>query len=327
MSSYSASRVTRPLSRRGFLGLAAAAAGGAVAGGCSREGAGLTVMTHEGEFGETERGAAEKALGMPVRRIEPDLTRLTAMLAAGGAPDVVRAVGTLEAPFLAASGLALDLDPYFAGSRVLRPGDLDAVNDVWRFDGRTQGKGPRYGLAKDYSQDGMFWCDTAVFDRAGVDVPDPARPLGHEEWLDLARRLTVRRGGRTATYGLDVSGLGTFVHLMGMTAQAGGRVFDEGLGRVDFSAPEPLGVLEWYLAYVRARVGFSPADPDPDGWSWPAFQAGRMGMAMAGYWFGALIAEEDGPAARSVLMPAPLFGEHRVSPCYAAAGLWIPRSS
>lgn len=317
------------LTRRSLLALGALAGGGALLGACGDDapGDGITVMTLAGEFDEEARRAAEKALGLRIRRIDPDLTRLTAMLASGAPPDVVRAAGGLEVPFLAARELALDLDPYFASSGVLRVDDLEPVNDVWRFDGRVQGRGPRYGMAKDYSQDGMFWCDTGVFEKAGVEPPDPARPLGGEEWLDLARRLTVREDGRTRTYGLDVSGLNPFVQFMGLTAAAGGELFSEDLASVDFSAPEPLSALGWYLDYVRAGVGFSPVSPNPDGWPWPAFQARRMAMVMAGYWFGGLIVDDPALGEASVLAPAPRFGGERVSPSYGTVGYWIPRES
>ncbi|MDX6741968.1 extracellular solute-binding protein [Actinocorallia sp. A-T 12471] len=316
-------------SRRGVLGFGAHALAAAALAGCAspaRDTGELTVMTHVDEFDEPARKAAENALGVRVRRIDPDLTRLTAMLAEGRPPDLVRGTGTLDTPFLAASRLALDLDPYLAASTAIDAADLDPVNDIWRFDGVRQGAGPRYGLVKDYSQDGMFWCDAEVFERAGVAPPDPSRQLGHDAWLDLARELTVRRGGRTSTYGLDVSSLGGFIHLMGMTAAAGGRVFGDDLATVDFSAPEPKEVLRWYLSYIRARTGFSPVDLNPDGWSWPAFQARRMAMVMSGYWLGALVGDEPALAEHARLMPAPSFGGPRVSPCYAAVGLWIPKA-
>ncbi|ROO90539.1 multiple sugar transport system substrate-binding protein [Actinocorallia herbida] len=329
MRSHDGPSPARSLSRRGVLGLGAQALAGAALAGCAkpaRHNGELTVMTHANEFDEAARKEAERVLGVRVRRLDPDLTRLTAMLAEGGPPDVIRGSGTIDAPFLAASRLALDLDPHLTASKAIDAADLDPVGDAWRFDGVRQGAGPRYGLVKDYSQDGMFWCDASLFDRAGVALPDPSRPLGHDAWLDLARDLTVRSGGRTTTYGLDVSGLGGFLHLMGMTASAGGRIFGDDLATVDFSAPEPREVLRWYLAYIRARTGFSPVDLNPDGWPWPAFQARRMAMVMAGYWLGALIADEPALPADARLMPAPSFGGPRVSPCYAAAGLWIPRT-
>jgi len=317
------------LTRRGALRLGLLAGGGALLGGCSEGGSRdeITVMTLAGEFDEETRRAAERALGLRIRRIDPDLTRLTAMLAAGDPPDVVRAAGALEVPFLVAREMALDLDDHFAASDVLRADDLDPVNDVWRFDGAVQGRGPRYGMAKDYSQDGMFWYDAELFEKAGVDLPDTSRPLGGDEWLDLARRLTVRKNGRTEVHGLDVSSLNPFVQFQGLTTAAGGALFSDDLASVDFSSPEALGVLRWYLDYIEAGVGFSPVSPGPDGWAWPPFQARRMAMVMAGYWFGGLIVDDPGLAEASRFAPAPLFGPERISPSYATIGYWIPRKS
>ena len=37
-----------------------------------------------------------------------------------------------------------------------------------RWDGKLQGNGSRYGMAKDWSQDNMFWYNKKLFDQAGV---------------------------------------------------------------------------------------------------------------------------------------------------------------
>ncbi|MET7653943.1 extracellular solute-binding protein [Streptomyces sp. NPDC005486] len=330
---------TTSLDRRRFLALSAttalAATGlSACAGsaGTSTSGSGggkttLTVMTVENEWDKKGLKAAEEALGMNINVILWDATKLNAMLAAKNAPDVVRGFGATETPYFAARGLMTDLDPYFAKSSVLKVSDLAPVNDVWRYDGKKQGAGPRYGMAKDYSQDSMFWYRTDLFEAAKLDAPSATEPISYDEWLDLGKKLVKRRLGKVKVYGLNATGMGVFPQLMGMTASAGGSVFAEDLATVDFSSPEARKALQWYLDYANADIGPSVLNPNPDGWDGPTFQANRMAMSCNGYWFGGLIGADPKLAGVSRFAPAPQLGGNRVSSCFGATGFWIPRDA
>ncbi|MGW3955770.1 extracellular solute-binding protein [Streptomyces sp. NPDC004752] len=332
---------TTPLDRRHFLSVAAGAALGATAlsacsasvsdtgsngDGGSSQGT-LTVMSKPNDLDKKTIRAAEQALDIKIHFVESDDVKLNAMLAAKNPPDVVRGTGALMTPFYAARGLMTDLDPYFAKSKALAASDLDPVNDVWRFDGQKQGTGPRYGLAKDYSQDQMLWYRTDLFDAASVDHLSETEPPSYDELLDLGKRLTRRRLGKVKVYGLQYTGLGNFSQLMGMTASADGNLFAEDLASVDFSSPEALKALAWLLEYTKADIGPNVVNPNPDGWDWPTFQAKRMAIACDGYWFGGAIGADAKAAAVSRFAPAPQFGGKRVSPCFGATGYWIPQQS
>jgi ABC-type glycerol-3-phosphate transport system substrate-binding protein len=318
----------RTLMRGSALGAAAAAGAGALSACAPSAGGGggsdtLTVMAPENEI---DIKAAEEALGLKIKRIEVDTTKLTAMLASGTAPDLVRGLGAVETPYIVARDLALDLDDYFASSELLKADDIDPINDVWRYDGTAQGQGPRYGLAKDYSQDSMFWYNTAIFDAAGVAYPSETEALDYDSWLEMGRQLTRKDGETTTVYGLSAGGLGLFISMANMTASAGGSLLSEDLAAVDFSSPEAQKALTWYLEYARARVGFSPVEPNADGWDWPPYQTARLAMSLSGYWFGGAIGAEPELAATSRFAPAPTMGE-RISACFGATGYWIPKAS
>jgi multiple sugar transport system substrate-binding protein len=328
------------MSRRRFLGLSAAgaAAGAATLSGCAlsvSSGTGgatgrdsVTVMAKEGDFTDEMIQQAADELGIRINVILADVTRLTAMLASGQPPDLVRGLGALETPFLAAREVAEELDPYLAQSSILDIEDLDPVNDLWRYDGRRQGQGPIYGMAKDYSQDSMFWFNTALFDKAGVDHPPTDQPISYDEWLDLGKRVVQRDNGRVAVYGLGAKGLTLISQLMVLTASAGGSIFTDDLRLVDFSSPEARRALSWYLDYVRADIGPSLINPDPNTWDGPTYSAGRMAMSNSGYWFCGNVASAPEIAGVSRFAPAPQFGSgRRISPCQAATGYWIPRKA
>jgi multiple sugar transport system substrate-binding protein len=329
--------LTGSLDRRRFLAvsagtaLAAAALPGCAASvgdGGGSAGNAKTTLTIMSTLGDSDVKAAEKALGMKIDLVTMDTTKLNAMLASKNPPDVVQGSGALETPYFAARGLMTELDSYFAKSTVLKPSDLDPVNDLWRFDGKKQGAGPRYGMAKDYSQDGMFWYRTDMLDAAKLDYPSETHPLSYDEWLDMAKRLTQRRLGKVKVYGLGATGLGNLPLLMNMTASAGGSLFAEDLASVDFSSPEALKALNWYMEYARANIGPSVTNPNPDGWDWPTYQAGRMAMACDGYWFGGVIGGDARTTKVSRFAPAPrMGGGKRLSPCFGATGYWIPKDA
>ncbi|MFE5814591.1 extracellular solute-binding protein [Streptomyces sp. NPDC056479] len=323
-------------SRRRFLALSAGAAGATALSGCALQvstgvggsGETVTVMVNSGDILPEQVRQAKKDLGIKIVLVKYDITKLIAMLTSGNPPDLVRGVGAVDLPYFAARDVAEELDPYFARSDVLALDDLDPVNDLWRYDGRTQGRGPRYGMAKDFSQDSMYWYNTSAFDRAGVDRPPETDPVTYEEWLDAARRLVRRKNGQTTVFGGSYGGLTRAGLLATMTASAGGRLFDDGFSRVDFTTPEARKALAWYIDYCRAKVGPSLVQPDPNGWDGPTYQAGRLAMSNSGYWMGGMIGTDPKLARVSRLAPAPMFaGGERISACQGGTGVWMPRAA
>ncbi|GHK01222.1 hypothetical protein SY2F82_30190 [Streptomyces sp. Y2F8-2] len=329
-----------PPSRRRFLALSAggAVAGAAALSGCALQVAGaadsggggdsITVMVNEGDITDDQIKQAQKELGIRIVRVKYDVTRLIAMLTAGKPPELVRGVGATDAPYFAARGVAENLDPYFAGSTVLKVDDLDPVNDLWRWDGKAQGKGPRYGMAKDFSQDSMYWYNTALFDQKGVAYPSATEPITYEEWLEKAERLTQRKGGQTRVFGGSYNGVGLTVNLAALTAAAGGNLFTDDYAAIDFSSPEARKALTWYVDYAKTGVGPSLINPNPDTWDGPTYMANRMAMTNSGYWLGGMINGDETVAKASRLAPAPRFaGGPRISACQAGTGFWVPKKA
>ncbi|MCX5249791.1 extracellular solute-binding protein [Streptomyces sp. NBC_00201] len=332
------SQAAAPVSRRRFLALSAAgaAAGSAALSGCAMQvssavsgsGETVTVMAKSDDFSPELIRQAQKEIGVKINTVLYSTSKLIAMMTNGSPPDLVRGVGAVDAPYFAARGVMEDLDPYFAKSGVLKADDLDPVNDLWRYDGRTQGKGPRYGMAKDFSQDSMYWYNTALFDQADVEYPPELEPVTYEEWLDKAKRLTRRRHGRTTVFGGSYNGVLTPNLLASLTVAAGGSLFTDDFSRVDFTSPEARKALGWYVDYCRTKVGPSIIQPDPNTWDGPTFQANRLAMSNSGYWLGGLLNTDRKLAPLSRLAPAPVFeGGKRISPCQAGTGFWIPSGS
>jgi multiple sugar transport system substrate-binding protein len=299
-----------------------------VSTGVSGSGETVTLMVKPDDISPELIKEAQKDLGVTIVTVRYDITKLIGMMTNGNPPDLVRGVGAVDAPYFAARDVMEELDPYFAKSGVLKLDDLDPVNDLWRYDGRTQGKGPRYGMAKDFSQDSMYWYNTALFDKAGVDYPPETKPVTYEGWLEDAKRLTRRKNGQTTVFGGSYNGVLTPNLLASLTVAAGGSLFTDDFSRVDFTAPEARKALGWYIDYCQAKVGPSLVQPDPNAWDGPSYQANRMAMSNSGYWLGGVINADKKLAPVSRLAPAPVFeGCPRVSPCQAGTGLWMPKKA
>jgi multiple sugar transport system substrate-binding protein len=334
-------------SRRQFLNNAALTAGtlagaGALLNACDASTGGnsssaggkttLTIMGNPGEITPAYIKEFEKLNPtVKINFLTFDQTRLNAMFVAGTPPDIIRGYG-FDNPANAARGLALSLDSYLAKSSVLKASDLEPIQDLWRWDGKQAGQGPYYGLAKDWSLDGTLWANNTLVKSAGLAPLSTTTPMTYDDLLAVGKKLTVKQGGKIQVYGVDAewpnsTSFGT-ANLYQMIAQQGGSVFSTDLKQADFTTPEAVKALQWYVDYAQAHIGPSPFDPDPNGWDGPTYLAKRMALAMDGFWFSGEVTSGSAEFQNnSVLLPAPVMGSKRISSCFAGTGLWIAAKS
>ncbi len=330
------------MSRRRFLANSAMVAGslagtGAVLDACSTASSSpevttITVLYNLGEVTLPMIAAFEKLhpeIKVKFIDISNDPLRFSAMLAAGTPPDFVRTLGGAEMPNIIARGLARNLSSYFSQSSVFKADDLQPIYDVYRYDGKVQGKGPLYGAVKDWSQDATLWYNKKLFDQAHVPYPSETEPMTYDALLDMAKRLTVNQNGKIQVYGLDANwGYVMQGHVLQMVAQQGGSVFNSDFTKADFTTPEATKAIKWYVDWAQAHVGPSPLDPYA-GWDGTSFPADRLAISMFGYWFGgSIVAPDTHNLGEHVgFAPAPVMGSTRVSSCMTGTGAWIPQTA
>lgn len=330
------------ISRRRFLAASAAAtAAGAVGGLPSRlapraEAASqratvtLTAMYNANELSDKEIKIFEQQHpGIKVTRIVPSPVRLSAMLAAGQPPDFVRVVST-DVPSFVAQGVALNLDPYFRTSTVLNAANLLPYSEGFRWNGSVQGKGPRYGMAKDFSLDSQMWFNKKLFDQAGVKYPSSTTPMHYDEMLALAKKVTVRRGSRIQVYGLDLGWdlqWPIYGQIVWMLAQEGKSLWNSDFTEATFTSPEAVKVLQFFVDWAQAHVGPSPLDPGAT-WGGALFEANRTAMILYGYWFeGEMILDVPKLLPQMGFLPSPQWGSKRSSANFLTTGAIIPKAS
>jgi len=332
----------KPVSRGRFLAQSAVAAGAALTAGRVLDPALLTPAEAARNQATTELVVmynadpsnlppAQKALfeklnpDIKIRQLLNDGARYNAMLAAGNPPDVLEA-GASNVSAMAAAGLVTNLTPYLAKSKAIHAGDLLSANDAYRWDGKAVGKGPYYGLAKDWSPDATVWYNKKLFDAAGVKYLSATEPTTYDELLSIAKKLTVRKNGAVQVYGLDPSwSFDHFLlHMIHMMNTLGASFFSPDGTTADFTTPQALRVVTWMVDWGKARVGAGPLDQNALG-PLDLFAANRLAILLAGYWVhGALFNSAPQVLAHSAYAPAPLFGSKRTDESFFAQGAVIP---
>jgi multiple sugar transport system substrate-binding protein len=321
--------VVRSLAFAAALPLLAGCTAGSPNGTSSSTSGEATITLMAGAQDLTDKQIAEFEAanpGIKVNLIVTDPTRLNTMLAAGSPPDIV-AGGALGSANFNARGMATDLTPYLGKSKVLKEDDLQPVNDGFRWDGSHSGKGPLYGIVKDWSQDASLWYNTALFDKAGVPYPSETEAMSYDELLNIAKKLSVKDGGTTTTYGLGMEWSWTlFGPMSAMIEQQGGHLYNDDLTKIDFTTDQARRAFQWYVDFAHAGVGPTSLNPLPDASDYSTFAAGRMAISQDGYWFGGNFAAPE--ALKTVRMaPAPVMGDKRANPTYSGQGWWIPEQA
>jgi multiple sugar transport system substrate-binding protein len=289
----------RRFPRRAVLG--AGAAGGALLGAaCSAPdggrdaagppaGAGGVVQLQKMAWGSPlEKEAIEQGLELfhaqqPGVRVEylhqPDAydDKLQALLAAGTAPDVFKVAGNLYADYIVAGALQDITDRLKRDDLLGRP---DYFIQPFEQE-RSTYRGKWYGIGST-AQERVLFYNTEVLKQAGVPPPpvDPEKAWGWSEFLQLARRLTVRSGDvadrlgahwPTAEYGPAV-------------VSNGGKILDPRTLRFALDQPEASEAVQRVADLtLKDRVAATAAEQQ-GGTDLQRLASGRYAMWVSGNW-------------------------------------------
>lgn len=259
--------------------------------------------------------------GIKVNIVENDPAKLMTMIAGGTAPDIFRING-IGSPYWARKGLLLDITQSL--EKAIDMNDLYPVNDMFRWDGQTQGKGPYYGMVKDWNLDYMYYYNKDALQAAGVAAPSDDKPLTFQEFTDLITKIVVYKDGKVERYGFgftDDEFNGYFMYLL---ASKDKFLFADKGTKLNVEDPDVHALFEWWFDMAKVHHAMhNPLDPAPD-WDGPLFQAGRVALQWDGYWFGPIINEGGKiPPERFGFAPAPIYGSKRVNATGGGTGYVI----
>ncbi|PWH07111.1 sugar ABC transporter substrate-binding protein [Brachybacterium endophyticum] len=283
-------RMRRRRFLRGALGAAGAAAAASAAGGCGNlHSSDPDVLTFMFRGSTEERDVFAKAVELFTKKTghRVDListsadqyaTKLQTAILGNSTPDVFY----LEPPRTMAyvtNGVLADISEYVDAT------DLP-VDDVWpggmnlyRFDGEQIGKGPLYAMPKDVGPF-SFGYNKTLFEKLGVEPPDPDVPLSWEEFLDRCKDLTRERDGKPVSWGTSVN-IGAELHSYAWSN--GADWVDPTARTVTVDTPEFAEALQYvvdlrekhevtpsinetegldgYQRWLRGQIGFFPVAP------------------------------------------------------------------
>lgn len=265
-----------------------------------------------------------------IQRVDSDETKLAAQLATGTAPDIIRLSGVKELPSFVIRGIAKDLTEYFEKSTVIDMDDFVPTSSVFRFDGKEQGKGPIYGMPKDFSPDFTLFINKKKFEEAGVPLPSETEPMTWNEVFELAKRMTIKaEDGQVTQYGMvnimntepDIS------MIMQYTLSKGVKLSSDDFSSINFEHPAVKEILGMWVDAVQANIGNNQLNQDSAAGGHEIFLNDKAAMILGGYFYSGLLRGDAGTSTHLddyMMIPAPVAqGGERVSPTGAAAGAII----
>src|SRR5690606_5632651 len=118
-------------------------------------------------------------------------TKLQAMIAGGQTPDVFYA-SPENVSFMVDTDQLLDLTPFIEKT------DLFNVSNIWEKGiSKYTRDGKTYALPKDVGPFAYAYNKT-LFEKACLQTPDPKKPLSWDEYIALAKKLTLDDKGNNA---------------------------------------------------------------------------------------------------------------------------------
>jgi len=205
------------------------------------------------------------------------VAKMQTMFLGGEEPDVFFLQSDYYRDFVK-RGYLLNLDEYIA--RDFSTDDLiDSSYMLSTVDGHF------YGIQSCIVAPVLFY-NKAIFDKAGMPYPpsDPAEAWTWEEFVDVAKRLTIKSGDRVEQYG--VYGLEDYYQTLALIMSNGGNWFNEDYTASAANTPEVREVLQ-KIYDLRVVEGASPEARLLQNAGMSAsqmLQTGRIAMLVTGSW-------------------------------------------
>jgi multiple sugar transport system substrate-binding protein len=284
----------------------------------------VTVMTNTGELSQGDIDYfQQRNPNIQIQFIPTDLARFQAMMAAGTPPDIFRVQAPLVPQFVKRSQIK-DLTSYFQASDLIHPGDLTPANNYYRYDGKTFGKGARYGMAKDWSPDLTVFVNTAILRGLKVHIPGPTDAWTYDDLWEIALKI---KKAKKAKWVLDVANGLTWIdrQVMALLAAKGAKpLYSADFTKMNLTNnPAAMQIFQYLFQYSQQKMDLGPENPNPDGWSGPGFVKGSVSMTQYGFWFSGQVSTDKTATSRTRLLVAPTWkGGKKVDPTVTATG-WV----
>ncbi len=286
----------------------------------------LTFNTLEAGFPTEwwERWNAENP-NLQIERTQPDWTKFVADAMAGTADDLILLGSGADIAYSVERGLFLDLTDYFKNAKLFDYDDIDQMgNSSYRWDGKEFGKGPWYGLARDFNNIGCITYNKEMFEEAGLAPLSETQPITYyDDLYDLAKKLTKKdASGTIEVWGTEFANWQTYL-TSDMAYAEGVSFFNEDRSIMN-EDPKMRNLWKYWTRFQTEDLAPNVRNP-ASGWQGTDFQSGRVAMVQLGYWFGASLKEDEDYVEKYGWAPTPVLrkGAERYTNTLGATGLVI----
>lgn len=209
-------------------------------------------------------------------------TKLKAAITGKQVPDVFYIdPGSVQA--YVKTGIIKDITDY-----VENDDDLDLDNvwqygvDSYRFDGKLMGQGAIYAMPKDVGPF-SFGYNKTMFEKAGIPLPDPDKPLTWDEFTAVTKQLTQDTNG-DGTLDQWGTGLNVVWNLQAFVWSNGGDWLNDDRTKVTVDTPEFAEALQ-YFADLTNVEGVTPSATDAQTLdTYQRWMKGEIGFFPVGPW-------------------------------------------
>ena len=199
-------------------------------------------------------------------------TKLTAMFAAGKAPDIIF-INNINFPAFASKGLFVPLDPYIERDNFDTGMYYEGILNAFKWDGKL------YVLPRDISNLVVYY-NRDLFKKAGLPDPDPNWTW--DDLLKMAKALTVEKDGKRVQWGLSFYQY--FLFWQPWVWSNGGRFFTPDHTKFLLNSPPSAEGLQYYVDLRwKHHVAPTPAEA-ADQSAFNMFLNQRTAMIVDGRW-------------------------------------------
>ncbi len=199
-------------------------------------------------------------------------TKLTAMFAAGKAPDLIF-INNINFPAFASKGLLVPLEPFVKKDNFDTSIYYKGILDAFKYDGKL------YVLPRDVSNLVMYY-NRDLFKKAGLSDPDPNWTW--DDFLKAAKALTVEKNGKRVQWG--ISFYTYFLFWEPWVWSNGGRFFSPDHTKFMLNSPASVEGLQYYVDLrYKHHIAPTPAEA-ADQSAFGMFLNGRTAMIVDGRW-------------------------------------------
>jgi multiple sugar transport system substrate-binding protein len=256
-------------------------------------------------------------------RTEPDYAKFMAEAASGNASDLINVGEGSDLAYYVPRGLFRDITPLINKSKVLKPADIDPLGNVnYRYDGKEFGKGPWYGMTKDYNNIGAITYNKEMFKAAGIPPLSETVPITYDDLYNLAKKLTKKSGGKVSTWGYDLGGGWWKFLASDMAYMQGLSFFKDADKSIMNDDPKMSAIWKYFARFFVEDIVPNVKNPAPS-WAGANFQSDRVAIVQLGYWYGAQLRTNKDFDKKYGWAPTPVMvkGGMRVTNTLGATGV------